>query len=321
MQKIVDGHIYIIRCRTKPKIFYIGSTYSSLSKRWEQHKAQYRRGTNDMSIYPHFEEHGLDNFCLELIKTYKVVKTHHTDSKHLRMYEQLHINKLKKCCNKKSPFKLIKILKSNEDKNKLKQKRDEDELQKLKKDVNVLKAINLVCDKLNVNRDNLDGSIITDTTFNEILDDKLGLKIFWKECCNLYKKCGKLDTHFKSDMKVRDFLQVWQINNPTTFIYDTEYKEFAKLLDKNKIRKLKDFNKNHFDDNKNKNRTGNMSIDNLKSGNFLTTAIRLSDTDLWTETQLKNRLNFILNVIDYEINGVTSKSKKKTKKYTINKKR
>jgi len=76
---------------------YVGSTTQSLEARWNIHLRAYKQ-RRLVSIYPYFEEHGIENFKIELIREYDVV-----DEKHLRVYETLWMNRLI-CVNKKIPF-------------------------------------------------------------------------------------------------------------------------------------------------------------------------------------------------------------------------
>jgi len=81
------GFVYKI---TYLDVLYIGSTVQKLKYRFRQHKQ------SKCSISKYFDIHGADNFIIELIKQYNVF-----DRKHLNMYEQLWINKLK-CVNEQS---------------------------------------------------------------------------------------------------------------------------------------------------------------------------------------------------------------------------
>ena len=40
------GKIYTIRCRSDPKLIYVGSTTQSLSKRWGNHKNAWKSGNH-----------------------------------------------------------------------------------------------------------------------------------------------------------------------------------------------------------------------------------------------------------------------------------
>jgi len=109
MSDISTGHIYIITCNQNPNIFYIGSTFNELRHRWKGHKDKFKaymdgKQKKYCSIFKHFETYGIENFNINLIKSYKVIRTNNKDSKHLTMYEQLWMNKFKKCCNEKKAF-------------------------------------------------------------------------------------------------------------------------------------------------------------------------------------------------------------------------
>ncbi|GMF38340.1 unnamed protein product [Phytophthora lilii] len=82
------GKIYKI-IHNQSNIIYIGSTFNDLKGRFAQHKADYKRKHN-ISIYEYFERYGIENFKIILIKEYEVI-----DRRHLEVYEQLWINKLK----------------------------------------------------------------------------------------------------------------------------------------------------------------------------------------------------------------------------------
>ena len=112
MNDISKGHIYIIICIKNPKIFYIGSTFNQLKQRWIIHKNNYQ-DKHTISIYKYFDEYGIENFTMKLLKSYNVVRTHNKDIKHLRAYEQLWINKLKGCCNLQNAFSIFSGKKYN----------------------------------------------------------------------------------------------------------------------------------------------------------------------------------------------------------------
>jgi len=86
---------------------YIGSTFNRLHKRFEGHKHNYKSKYGTNSIHKYFDKYGVDNFKIDLIKSYEVVRTHDKDHKHLYVYETLWINKTKNCINKKIPFSPI----------------------------------------------------------------------------------------------------------------------------------------------------------------------------------------------------------------------
>ncbi len=89
-------------------ICYIGSTTVGLTVRWNQHLRVYKAWkagniNHTISIYPYFEQYGIDNFDVSLVKSYEV-----EDRKHLNAYETLWINKLK-AVNKICPFYIKNI--------------------------------------------------------------------------------------------------------------------------------------------------------------------------------------------------------------------
>ena len=104
---ICKGHIYIITCHVNPKIYYIGSTYDNINQKWLYHKRYYKNNNGEMIIHKYFDEYGIENFSIKLIKSYNVYKEHN-DNKHLRAYEQLWKNKLKGCCNNHIVFQPLK---------------------------------------------------------------------------------------------------------------------------------------------------------------------------------------------------------------------
>lgn len=103
---MVIGKIYKI-IHNQSDIVYVGSTFNTLRNRWMNHKDRYCQYKKDpkriMSIHPYFEQHGIENFKIILIKEYEVV-----DRKHLESKEQLWMNKLK-CINKNSAFAITKL--------------------------------------------------------------------------------------------------------------------------------------------------------------------------------------------------------------------
>jgi hypothetical protein len=111
MNNLAIGNIYKITCNLDPSIYYIGSTFSSIARRFKRHQADYKKQNRDnTAIYEYFDKYGIDNFSVSLIKSYRVIRNHNKDTKHLRAYEQLWINKLNKCCNKIKAFNpLFKI--------------------------------------------------------------------------------------------------------------------------------------------------------------------------------------------------------------------
>lgn len=80
-------------------ITYIGSTFSTLRDRWYHHKLN--KGKSGSAITNYFKDYGFEKFKIFLIKEYEVC-----DRKHLEMYEQLWMNKMK-CINKQHSFQLL----------------------------------------------------------------------------------------------------------------------------------------------------------------------------------------------------------------------
>lgn len=103
------GRIYKI-IHNQSDVVYVDSTFNSCRNRWQQHKHDYVKYLNGkfykgkkhgkVAIYPHFKQYGIENFKLILVKEYPVV-----DKKHLKLYEQLWINRTR-CCNENSAFRI-----------------------------------------------------------------------------------------------------------------------------------------------------------------------------------------------------------------------
>ena len=105
--KIETGRVYIIICILNPKIFYIGSTFNLLEHRFRKHKYHYKEGKR-CSLYPYFDKYGVNNFTINLLKQYQVIRDSVKDNKHLMVYETLWINKIKGSVNKIQPFNPLK---------------------------------------------------------------------------------------------------------------------------------------------------------------------------------------------------------------------
>lgn len=102
LYKMVKGYVYKI-IHNQSNIVYVGSTMNEIRHRWQNHKSSYNywkqnKKVNSVCIYTYFEQYGIDNFKIILIKEYEVV-----DRKHLELYESLWILKLKSV-NKLIPF-------------------------------------------------------------------------------------------------------------------------------------------------------------------------------------------------------------------------
>ena len=104
------GIVYQIYYNNDPNIHYIGSSLNNIDKCWEHHRQDYNKYINSekkpaSTIYPYFKDLGINNFTIVELKKCRV-----TDTKHLKMYEQLYINKLK-------PVNRINILSGVDTKN------------------------------------------------------------------------------------------------------------------------------------------------------------------------------------------------------------
>ena len=107
------GHIYMIWTPLDNSFCYIGSTFNRLHKRFEEHKSRYKKYLEDNKqrkccVISYFEKFGVDNFKIDLIKSYNVIREHKMDFKHLSVYETLWINKTKNCINKNLSFNPLK---------------------------------------------------------------------------------------------------------------------------------------------------------------------------------------------------------------------
>jgi hypothetical protein len=93
MSEYKTGRIYRI-IHNQSNICYVGSTIKTLKTRWSGHKKSFetylKTNKNPASIYPFFKKYGIENFTIILIKEYEIL-----DRKHLLVYEQIWINKLK----------------------------------------------------------------------------------------------------------------------------------------------------------------------------------------------------------------------------------
>lgn len=115
------GHIYKIICCLDSDFVYIGSTFNELKQRFQGHKNQYKLWLkdkkNNLSTYPYFDKYGIDNFKIILIKSYKVCRELQRDNTHLKVYEQIWINKSKRAVNIHKAFNpLLKLDKKEYDK-------------------------------------------------------------------------------------------------------------------------------------------------------------------------------------------------------------
>ena len=109
------GIVYRIVCLSNPELPpYIGSTFNQLRHRWRNHKANYKKYLKGevtcVSIFPYFTQYGIENFKILKIKEYLVYREHEKDRRHLSVYEQLWMNKLKNVnkCNS-IPFLYVRL--------------------------------------------------------------------------------------------------------------------------------------------------------------------------------------------------------------------
>ncbi len=98
------GRIYKI-IHSQSNICYIGSTMSTLTKRWQGHKNKFKTGINLCCIAKYFKRFGIDQFKIMLVKEYEVV-----DHKHLKVYEQLWVQKLS-TLDQNNPFQIKRLSK------------------------------------------------------------------------------------------------------------------------------------------------------------------------------------------------------------------
>ena len=105
------GNIYQIIYNEDINVRYIGSTFKKLKYRFSDHKGKYKDylegkiHRSSTSLYKYFDKYGVDNFSIVPIKSYLVFREHKFDWKHLRVYEQLWISKLK-CINDNNAFQI-----------------------------------------------------------------------------------------------------------------------------------------------------------------------------------------------------------------------
>jgi adenine-specific DNA methylase len=83
------GHIYMIWTPLDNSFCYIGSTFNRLPKRWQGHKYDYKSNYGNFTIHKYFDKYGIDNFKLDLIKSYDCIREHQKDFKHLHTFETL----------------------------------------------------------------------------------------------------------------------------------------------------------------------------------------------------------------------------------------
>ena len=106
------GIVYKIICNLDSNFVYIGSTFNELRHRWQCHKNNYKKWLNGKgdkySCFDYFKKYGINNFSIIKIKEYICYRSNKLDTKHLRAYEQLWINKTPNCCNKHLAFQPLR---------------------------------------------------------------------------------------------------------------------------------------------------------------------------------------------------------------------
>lgn len=92
------GTVYKIICSLSNDI-YVGSTFNTIDQRFATHKTNYKNWKNGIlskcSVFDLFDKYGIENFRIIKIKEYTVCRDSQRDTSHLRVYEQLWINKLR----------------------------------------------------------------------------------------------------------------------------------------------------------------------------------------------------------------------------------
>tara|TARA_R110000824_G_scaffold287208_1_gene475328 strand:+ start:235 stop:795 length:561 start_codon:yes stop_codon:yes gene_type:complete len=176
------GHIYKIVCNLDNSFCYIGSTFLSLDKRWQDHIYGYKYKYGEFSIHKYFDTFGIENFKIKLIKSYNVVRVDNKDHKHLWAYETLWINKNKTCVNTQLPFSPMKYLNQKESNKKCNKKRYEKNKEKIAKQNKKYRENNK--DKLN-EKFNCDcGGKYTKQSIARHLKTKIHIKFIENEICN-----------------------------------------------------------------------------------------------------------------------------------------
>ncbi|MGN5502206.1 hypothetical protein ACLJB6_09410, partial [Campylobacter coli] len=79
----------------------------------QRHVSQYKNYKDNkkgskLSVYDQFDTYGVTNFKILQIKSYEVCQEHNKDRRHLAVYEQLWINRIR-CINKTNPFNIYDV--------------------------------------------------------------------------------------------------------------------------------------------------------------------------------------------------------------------
>ena len=103
----------------------------------KDHKYRYNKylkdGILNMSTHPFYDKYGIQSFRIVLIKSYKVCSVSNWDNTHLKVYEQLWLNKTKKAVNLYKAFNPLAKLDENIHQNKYYQNNKEEICEKKKK--------------------------------------------------------------------------------------------------------------------------------------------------------------------------------------------
>lgn len=98
MTDIKIGRVYKLVAKTSDEC-YIGSTINRIHLRFAYHKANYRDGKCQPDLKNFIDKYGISNIDMIMIKKYEI-----SDTKHLKAYEQLWINRHKKSVNENNAF-------------------------------------------------------------------------------------------------------------------------------------------------------------------------------------------------------------------------
>ena len=74
-----DGKIYKVTNTEDGKV-YIGSTYQTLLERWQEHKKDYKKGTQKRLFYTYMRKLGRDKFKIALLKPWPCLSRWHLEN-------------------------------------------------------------------------------------------------------------------------------------------------------------------------------------------------------------------------------------------------
>ena len=144
------GRVYKIIARQGDEV-YVGSTFNTTRDRFRKHKDDYKRWKDDgmkkVLVYDMFDKYGPDNCLMVLIQEYEVI-----DRRHLEVYENLWIKKLKSINNKEPCGGILRKQYYKNNKDKIKQYY-EDNKDKINEKVEC-KICNILTTKRSINRHN-----------------------------------------------------------------------------------------------------------------------------------------------------------------------